>query len=203
MNSQTATAMSSVDEFTLEIAADRSRTYDTLLYRGRVVTAVEARVVEAQFRLADGSTLVLLNDDEPFKETLTLVLVGPGLDVLDRLVLGGAFTPGYLTYAYPLGPDEVAFCWHDLDQVVTVRRVQRWFGLRPSWLRVRELAVQPPRQRERAAGADPALRVHMAARPRWVSPGRTMAALAWAAWLRVRTVRFGREQGGRSRRPRR
>ena len=193
--------MSSVDEFTLEVAVDRSRTYDTLLYRGRVVTEVEARVVEAQFRLADGSTLVLLNDDEPFKENLTLVLVGPGLDVLDRLVLGGAFTPGYLTYAYPLGPDEVAFCWHDLDQVVTVRRVPRWFGLRPGWLRVREVAVQPLRP-VRAAGSKPP-RARPPARPRWMRRGRTVAALAWAAWLRVRTVRFGREQGGRGRGPRR
>ncbi len=199
MQTETAIATaSSVDEFTLAVAADRSKTFDTLLHRGRPVTEVEARILEAQFRLPDGSTLLLLNDDEPFKETLTLVLVGAGLEVLDRIVLGGAFTPGYLTYAYPLGPDEVAFCWHDLDQVVTVRRFPRWFGLRSGWLRVREVAVQPPRQLQ-PVGRSLVELVHLPARLRRVRQGRAVAALVWVAWLSIRVVRFGRKPGGRDR----
>ena len=199
--------IAAVDDFTLDVASDRAATYDTLLYKGRRVTEVEARIVEAQFRLPNGSTLVMLNEDEPFKEMLTLVLVGPGLDVLDRKQLGGAYTPGYLIYAYPIGPDEIAFCWHDLDQVVTVRRYRRWFGLRSGWLRVREVAVQPPRPPSAPvarplAGTVPAagLPVHT---PRAKRRGRVVPSLIWLAWLTVRTSRFGRKRAGRDRGPRR
>jgi hypothetical protein len=136
--------MSIVDEFTLELAADREASYDTLLHKGRHVADVEARIVEAQFRLPDGATVVLLNDDRQFREMLTVLLVSPALTVLDRVKLGGAFTPGYLTYAYPVGPDEVAFCWHDLDQIVQIRRHRPLFGVRPRWLKVREVAMDLP-----------------------------------------------------------
>ena len=139
-----ATMMPTVADFTIEIAADRDAAYDTLLHKGRRVADVEARIVEAQFRRPDGSTLLLLNDDQPFKEVLTIMLVSAGLEVLDELRLGGAFTPGFLTYAYPSGPDEVAFCWHDLDQLVSIRRHRSAFGLRPRWLKVREVPMQLP-----------------------------------------------------------
>ena len=192
--------ISSVDEFALEVAANRKATYDTLLHRGRPVTDVEARIVEAQFRLPDGSTLVFLNDDQPFKEVLTLVLVDAGLRVLDRLQLGGAFTPGYLTYAYPIGPEQVAFCWHDLDQVVTIRRYRRVFGLRSGWLAVREVAVQAPKPAAvvtpRPDDPTPAPRASNGARPRQRRRrGQAIPALIWLAWLRLRTVRFGRNTG--------
>ena len=136
--------MSTVDEFTLVIAADRDADYDTLLHKGRHVADVEARIVEAQFRLPDGSTLVMLSDDTQFKEMLTILLIGSGLKLLDQVKLGGAFTPGYLTYAYPTGPAEVAFCWHDLDQVVRVCRRRPLLGVRPRWLTVREMPMQLP-----------------------------------------------------------
>ena len=183
------------EDFTLEVAADRAKTYDTLLHRGRRVAEVEARIVEAQFRLLDGSTLVLLNDDKPFKEMLTLVLVGPDLKLRDRMQLGGAFTPGYLTYAYPLSRNEVAFCWHDLDQVVTVGRHKRWFGLRSAWLTVREVAIQPPRPPgaplPRLGRFVPRLRAPGLARVQR-RRGRAVPALVWLAWLSLRTFRFGR-----------
>ena len=188
-----------IEEFTLDVAADRAKTYDTLLHRGRRVTEVEARIVEAQFRLSDGSTVVLLNDDTPYREMLTLVLVGPDVKVRDRLRLGGAFTPGYLTYAYPVGENEIAFCWHELDQVLTIGRYKRWFGLRSGWLRARELAIQPPRP----AGAElpklgrfvPTIRLPTLARvPR--RRGRAMPALVWLAWLSMRIFKF--ERGSRT-----
>jgi hypothetical protein len=136
--------VSAVDEFSLVIAADRSIHFDTVTYKGLEIAAVEAQIIEAQFRFLDGSTLLLLNQTDEFKEKLTLLLVSAGLKELDRLLLGGAFTPGYLTYAYPIGPDEIAFCWHGLDQIVTVRRHRPRFAWRHRWLEVRELAVQPP-----------------------------------------------------------
>lgn len=180
-----------VGGFTLDVAADRSASYDTLLYKGRRVTEVEARVVEAQFRLPNGSTLVLLNEDEPFKEMLTLILVGPNLKVLDRKMLGGATTPGYLIYAYPAGPNEVAFCWHDLEQVVTIRQFPRWFGLRSGWLQVREVGVQAPRAARAAL---------QPVRTRQVK-ARAIPALAWLAWLQLRTVRLRSKQPGYGRAP--
>ena len=144
--------MATVDEFTLELAEDRAAAFDTLLFRGRRVADIEARVIETQFRLADRSTLLLLSDDTPYKEKLTIVLLSAGLKALDRLVIGGAYTPGFLAYASPIGPDEVSFCWHDLEQVVKVGRYSRWFGLRAGWLSVRDLESQTsPNVRERAA----------------------------------------------------
>ena len=189
--------ISTVSEFALQVAADREKTYDTLLHRGRRVTEVEARILEAQFRLPDGRTLLLLNEDQPFKEKLTLLLLDAGLRVLDRIEVGGAFTPGYLTYAYPVGPDAVAFCWHDLDQLVTVRRFVRWFGLRSSWLRVRDVAVQQPRPADRPTH-QPASRARRARRR-----SRAVPSLVWLAWLSLRTFRFGRAVAARDRGPRR
>ena len=180
--------ISSVEGFSLDVAADRKATYDTLLYRGRPVAEVEATIVEAQFRLPDGSTLVMLNDDEPFKEMLTLILVSPGLKVLDRVAIGGAFTPDYLTYAHPIGPDQVAFCYHALDQVVTIRRYRPWFSLRTRWLKVREAAVVRP-----AASPDSALTsVAGAGRP---APSLFGGLRRWSA--RVRQARAERGRGPR------
>ena len=168
--------MSTVDEFTLEVAADRDAEYDTLLHKGRHVADVEARIVEAQFRLPDGSTLVMLNDDTQFREMLTILLIGSGLKVMDEVRLGGAFTPGYLTYAYPAGPAEVAFCWHDLDQVVRVRRHRPWLGVRSRWLSVREMPMQLPISPRSPV---PKLRSLLPARPRLGWPRS-----AWARLLR-------------------
>ena len=168
--------MSIVDEFTVEIAADRDAAYDTLLYKGRRVAEVEARAVEAQFRLADGSTLLLLNDDRPFKEMLTILLVSAGLRVLDQIRLGGAFTPGYLTSAYPTSPSDVVFCWHDLDQMVTVRRHRARFGWRTRWLAVRDIPMQLPTSQRANM---PKLRGSLKSRARW-------KAVRWPKWLRRR-----------------
>ena len=187
-----------VDEFTLEMAADRATRFDTLLHRGRPVADVQARILEAQFRLSDGSTLVMLNDDTPFKEVLTLVLVGPGLQVRDEILVGGAFTPGYLTAAYPCSPDEIAFCWHDRDQVVTIRRTARWFGLRSSWLKVRDVAIKPPRpvavDAVTLSSMIPRFR-RPPSRPGRRRRGRPLPAMVWLAWLSLRTAQLRRDRG--------
>ncbi len=167
-------SMSTVDDFTLEVASDRNASFDMLLHKGRHVADVEARIVEAQFRLPNGCTLVLLNNDEQFKEMLTILLISPALKVLDRAKLGGAFTPGYLTYAYPSGPDEVAFCWHDLDQVVRIRRYRPLFGVRPRWLSVREMPMQLPNSP----------RAHLPSLKGLVPSAPRLPAFAWTRWLR-------------------
>ena len=124
-----------------------------LLYKGRPVATIEAGMLEAQFRLAEGGALILASNDEPFKERLTVLLLGPDLRQRDIVLLGGATTPGFLAYAEAHGPDEVAFCWHDLEQVVSIRPRREWFGLRTRWLSVRNLVPQrEPGRRARATG---------------------------------------------------
>ena len=113
-----------------------------LLFKGRPVVAVAGLAVEAQFGFADGSTLVLISDNTPFKEVLTLTLIGPDLRERDRVLVGGAYPQGFLAYAERHGPDEVAFCWHDLDLVAVVRRYWSWFKLRRRWLRLRDTVPQ-------------------------------------------------------------
>ena len=197
-------ATATIDEFSLAVAADRAVQFDTLLHRGRPVADVEARILEAQFRLPDGSTLLMLNDDTPFKELMTLLLIGPDLQVMDRVLVGGAFTSGYLTAAYPCGPDEIAFCWHDRDQVLTIRRYDRWFGLRSGWLQVRDVAIRPPRpvpvDAVTLSDMIPRLRLPRI-RHRQTRRRSAMPALVWLAWLRLRTARFGTKRG-RDRGPR-
>ncbi len=132
-----------IGEFTLERGRDarQAETAD-LLHEGRRVATLEARVLEAQFRLADGSTLLLASSDEAFEERLSLLLLGPDLKQRDLLLIGGATTPGFLAYAEAHGPDEIAFCWHDLEQVVTVRPCRSFLGLRRRWLTLRDLVPQ-------------------------------------------------------------
>jgi hypothetical protein len=129
----------SVDEFSISATSTVPR---PVLHQGKRVATVEARVIEAQFRFPDGSTLLLASDDEPFEERLTLLYLGPDLRERDRVLVGGAYTPGFLAYAEPRGPAEVAFCWHDLEQVVAIRPRHTWFGLRTRWLTVRDLIAQ-------------------------------------------------------------
>ena len=121
------------------------------MHGSRGVAKVKARTLEAQFRLSDGATLLLASSDEPFEEQLCLLLLGPDLRQREMLRVGGATTPGFLAYAEAHGPDEVAFCWHDLEQVVNVRARPVWFGLRTRWLSVRDLV--PQRQAERRVRA--------------------------------------------------
>ena len=173
-----------VTEFAIDVADDRQATYDTLHYRGRWVADVEARIVESQFRMPDGSTLLMLNDDKPFRELLTILLVGPSLNVVDSIRIGGAFTPGYLTTAYPIGPDQIAFCWHDLDQIVTVRRRRKRFGLRSRWLWVSQ---QPAHLQAGRRGLLPDVKALFKPAER---RRRSILALASLTWLRLRTWRL-------------
>ncbi len=112
------------------------------MHDGNRVTTVDGTVIEAQFRFPDGSTLLLVSDNEPFKEMLTLLYLAPNLSVRDRMLVGGAFTPGFLAYAEVHGPASIAFCWHDLEQVVTIRPYRALFGLRRRWLTVTDLVPQ-------------------------------------------------------------
>ena len=138
-----AKAIRPVEEFSLRaLPSQGNQAMGELLHLGRVVADVAARILEAQFRLADGSTLVLVSDDTMFVETITILLVGPDLRVRDEMAVGGATTPGFLAYAEAHGADAVAFCWHDHEQVVTVRRRRAWHGLRTNWLAMRDLVPQ-------------------------------------------------------------
>ena len=113
-----------------------------LQFKGRPVAAVEGLVVEAEFGFPDHSMLVLVSDNTPFREVLTLCLVGPDLRERDRVKVGGAYPQGFLAYAERMGADEIAFCWHDLDLVVTVRRYWSWLTLRRRWLKLRDTVSQ-------------------------------------------------------------
>lgn len=135
-----ASDMRVTEDFSIE--AGLAGSPNTLQFKGRPVTAVPGQVVEAQFSLPDHSTLVLVSDNTPFKEILTLCLIGPELRERDRVKVGGAYPQGFLAYAERLSPEEVGFCWHDLDLVVTVRRYWSWLSLRRRWLSLRDTVPQ-------------------------------------------------------------
>ena len=122
-----------------------------LQFKGRPVVAVPGLGVEAQFVFPDRSTLVLVSDNTPFQEVLALCLIGPDLRQRDRAMVGGAYPQGFLAYAERRGPEEVGFCWHDLELVVTVRRYWSWLSLRRRWLKLRDTVPQrEPAVRARA-----------------------------------------------------
>ncbi len=131
-------------DYSLRAATGSSPATAELLHHGRHVTAVGATRIDAQFQLPDGSAIVFASDDTPFKEVLNILLVGPDLQVRDLLRVGGATTPGFLAYAEAHAEGQIAFCWHDHEQVLTVRHRRRWFGLASSWLRVDDLVPQRP-----------------------------------------------------------
>ena len=145
-----------VREFSLQGSTGRNAGIARVMHGSRLVATVQARTLQAQFRLSDGSTLLLAgragrslrnalllaSSDEPFHEQLCVLLLGPDLRQRELLRIGGATTPGFLAYAESHGPDEVAFCWHDLEQVVSVRARRRFFGLQTRWLSVRDLVPQ-------------------------------------------------------------
>lgn len=145
-----AHAIRAVTDFSIRVSPNPARAPNALMQGERRVTTLTARLIEAQYRLADGKTLILASDDEPFEESLTILLIGPDLRVLDQEELGGAYTPGFMAYVAPFSDNEVVFCWHDHEQVVTVRRYRPWHRIRPRWLSLRDLLPQ----------RDPALRVH-------------------------------------------
>ena len=139
-----ARTMRATEDFSVEPGSKGSP--NMLHFKGRPVVAVQGLVVEAQFVLTDRSTLVFVSDNTPFHEVLTLSLIGPNLRERDRTMVGGAYPQGFLAYAEPHGLDEVAFCWHDLDLVVTIRQHWSWLSLRRRWLRLRDTVPQrePP-----------------------------------------------------------
>jgi hypothetical protein len=128
------------DEFTLE--PGRKGESATLQFKGRPVVPVDGDKVEAEFHFPDGSFLVLVSDNTSFEEVLTIILVGPDLRQRDRVLVGGAYPQGFLAYAERLGANEVAFCWHDLDLVVTIGRHWSWMNLRRRWLKLRDTVPQ-------------------------------------------------------------
>ena len=136
----TTDRMRPIDDFSIQ--AGGKGDLNTLQFKGRLVIAVLGLVVEAQFALPDGSALVLIGDNTPFHEVLTIALIGPDLRQRDRVLVGGAYPQGFLAYAEPHDTDELAFCWHDLDLIVTIRPYWSWLSLRRRWLRLRDTVPQ-------------------------------------------------------------
>ena len=128
------------NEFAIEV--DPKGALNMLQFKGHPVVPVQGTVVEAQFRFPDQSTLVLVGDHTPFEELLTILLIGPNLQERDRVLVGGAYPQGFLAFAAPEGPDEVGFCWHDLELVVRVRQYWNWFSMRRRWLKLRDTVPQ-------------------------------------------------------------
>ena len=144
-----ADTMPAADDFSVELGPKGS--LNILHFKGRPVVPMQGSTVEAQFTLSDRSTLVLISDNTLYQEVLTLSLIGPDLRERDRVMVGGAYAQGFLAYAERHSPDEVAFCWHDLDLVVTVGRYWSWLSLRYRWLKLRDTMPQrAPDAHERA-----------------------------------------------------
>lgn len=87
-------------------------------------------VLEAAMRLPSSGParlLLFLTDDVPCEESLRLILVGPGSEVLDQLELGGAYTTGALSDLRVLGADRLGFRFiGDTDWTVQVLPQARW-----------------------------------------------------------------------------
>ena len=71
--------------------------YSTLACDGRVLDLeVQGVILEAQFKLEDGSTLIWLTEDSPYDEGLHVYLIDENNNILDALETNSIFTPGIL-----------------------------------------------------------------------------------------------------------
>ncbi len=131
---QPMAAMAVVDEF----AVSTNSTPATLLHRGVPVGPVQATQMDGQFSLPGGGYLLLASDTTPYHEHMAIIYLDASGRVRDTALVGGAYTPGTLSYAYPTGPATLVFCFHDLEHEVTVAKQTRWFGLKRRWLHLRE-----------------------------------------------------------------
>jgi len=85
-----------------------------------LVTGID---LEAQFDCRAGS-LLLLTQDSPYEESLHMLLVAPGaktaqqipIEILDELILGGAYTPGILTEVAVAGENSLEFSFFGKDR---------------------------------------------------------------------------------------
>lgn len=68
-------------------------------------------ILEAQFALADGGTLLFLTDDSPYDEGLHIYRLGPEGDIQDCAEASAPFTPG-LFRLEDVGEDWVQFRFH-------------------------------------------------------------------------------------------
>lgn len=76
---------------------DRGDGRARLMREGRALEiSVDGLLLEAQFGLTDGCSLIWLTDDSPYDETLHVYLLGADGSVEDALQAGAAFTPGVL-----------------------------------------------------------------------------------------------------------
>ncbi len=76
-----------VERFSIEQANDNY----CLKFDGVELPDVDGKVLEGQFELPNGSFLVVLTQDCPFEETMTVVLFGPDLQRRDQLVFGAMY----------------------------------------------------------------------------------------------------------------
>ena len=81
----------------------------TLLFNDRAVMRLPARLVEAQFQLADGGYLIFATQDSPYEEQLTILCLDADFRERDRASIGQPYTPGLLQDVTPTGADRISF----------------------------------------------------------------------------------------------
>lgn len=71
------------------------------------IPSVDAKLLEGQFELSDGSFLVIMTEDCPYEESMTVILFGFDLKQQDRLVFGAAYTSFVIKQCLVHGESEV------------------------------------------------------------------------------------------------
>lgn len=100
--------MVTVSSFSLRREPSASR--GTLLHEGRDTGFhIDAALLEAQFEVQPGLSLLFFTDNSPHEEELQVVLLDPRFRLLDGLALGQPYTPGVLSGLHPEGAHRIAF----------------------------------------------------------------------------------------------
>lgn len=93
------------------VEVDQEKHLARVVRDGKVLDFVVAGVIlEAQFDLADGSSLLWLTEDSPYDEGLHVYLIGRGGELEDALEAGATFAPGLLEIR-ATGEDWVRFAF--------------------------------------------------------------------------------------------
>ncbi len=131
------------------VEVDREKHLARVARDGKVLDFVVTGVtLEAQFDLADGSSLLWLTEDCPYEEGLHVYLIGRGGELEDALEAGAPYTPGILELR-ATGEDWVRFEFfrNELEYRLQVEPRARFrmfppTGWRyPRWLARHRLAV--------------------------------------------------------------
>jgi hypothetical protein len=120
--------MRAVREWKLEEVDDEART--GVLVRGDARVPVKGVLVEEEFVLETGESLVWLSQNSPYEEELTVYLLGRNGEVLDLIWAGIPYAPGLLV-VQQTGKNWVEFSFFD-EKLRSRLRVEEQGGWRIS-----------------------------------------------------------------------